>query len=654
MRLSNLHAAAAAAIAAAALSAIAGAQAQPPAPGPARPVFANGQAQVVPAFEDPEQWIRQTLWVETEFDSDGDGRRDRVFVGVTRPRQTETEGLKVPVIYESSPYFAGTSGPREYLWDVRQEVGAPPPPRKSQPPIKFQPERPFVSKSQVSTWVPRGFAVVHSDAPGTGLSEGCVTVGGPPEALAPKAVIDWLNGRAKGFTTIDGTEQVSATAWSTGKVGMTGTSYNGTIPVAAATTGVEGLEAIIPIAPNTSYYHYYRSNGLVRHPGGWLGEDIDFLYDFVNSGDPARREACNQRYRDGEFARGRDRASGDYNDFWESRDLLRKAKRIKAAVLMAHAFNDWNVVPEHSVRFVQALKGRVPLQVYYHQGGHGGAPPLEMMNKWFTRYLYGVPNGVEREPRAWIVREVAPEQAPAAAAASASGTPPPSTAAGGRGRAPQPPPTPYADYPNPGASMVVLRPRSGGRSRGDLAFEPARMQGTERLVDNVEMSGADLAKVEQSPHRLLYATPELTQPVHISGTPRVTLRLASSKPAANLSVWLVVLPWTDGPIGPANLITRGWADPQNHAALKKGGDYHSKDRGQPLEPGRFYTLTFDLQPDDQIVPAGRRIALMIFSSDRDFTLWPRPGTELTIDLDKTTLRLPVVGGLPHFRKAVGG
>ncbi len=47
---------------------------------------------------------------------------------------------------------------------------------------------------------------------------------------------------------------------------MTGTSYNGTIPLAAATTGVKGLEAIIPIAPNTSYYHYYRSNGLVRSP----------------------------------------------------------------------------------------------------------------------------------------------------------------------------------------------------------------------------------------------------------------------------------------------------------------------------------------------------------------------------------------------------
>ncbi len=78
---------------------------------------------------------------------------------------------------------------------------------------------------------------------------------------------------------------------------------------------------------------------------------------------------------------------------------------------MAHAFNDWNVVPEHSVRIVNALKGKVPLQMYYHQDGHGGAPPLAMMNRWFTRYLYGVQNGVEMDPRAWIVREAAPDAA---------------------------------------------------------------------------------------------------------------------------------------------------------------------------------------------------------------------------------------------------
>lgn len=593
----------------------------------AKPVFVDGQAQVVPAFANSSEWIRERLWVETEFDSDRNGKRDRVHVDVTRQKQTQSEGLKVPVIFESSPYFAGTAGNADVNWNVRHELGAEPPARTLHPDIRFDPNRTRVSNSLVGTWVPRGFAVVHSDAPGTGLSDGSPTVGGAPERLAPKAVIDWLNGRAKGFTTQDGVQEVRAT-WCTGKVGMTGTSYNGTIPVAAATTGVKGLEAIIPVAPNTSYYHYYRSNGLVRSPGGYLGEDIDSLYDFINSGNPAVRASSNRLYRDGEFVSGRDRVTGDYNRFWAERDLLPFVKNIKCAVLMAHGFNDWNVVPEHSVRISQALKGKVPLVQYFHQGGHGGDPPMELQNKWFSRFLYGVQNGVENGPKAFIVRERAP------------------------GEARNPAPTAYADYPNPDASPVTFFLSPGGKTMGGLAIKQAPKQGTEDFIDDVTFDSATLAQAADSPNRLIYATPELTAPLHLSGTVRVTLRLASSAPAANLSVYLVQLPWANGQIGTANLITRGWADPQNAKSLVKGGDYHSMDRGTPLKPGEFVSLTFDLEPDDQIIPAGKRIALMILSSDRDFTLWPKPGTKLTVDLDSTKITLPIVGGVGGFERAI--
>jgi len=585
--------------------------------GRAGPIFVEGQAQIVPAFQDSTQWIREELWVETEFDTDGDGRPDRMHVAVVRPGQTQTEGLKVPVVYESSPYFSGTGATgMEYRWNVRHEVGAVPPERTPPPSLRTR-LRPGISNSQVDAWVPRGFAVVHSEAPGTGLSQGCPTVGGPPEALAPKAVIDWLNGRARGFSSAEGGDEVGA-AWATGKVGMTGTSYNGTIPFAAATTGVEGLEAIIPVAPNTSYYRYYRSNGLVRHPGGWLGEDIDFLYDFINSGDPARREYCNRTIRDGEMAEGMDRATGDYNEFWAGRDFQNEISGVRAATLMSHAFNDWNVVPEHSVVVYEALKERgVPVQAYFHQGGHGGAPPMELMNRWFTRYLYGIENGVENDPRAWIVREDAERTDP----------------------------TPYPDYPNPDASLVRLNLMAGGGQVGGLSLQPGREQGTETLVDNFSFSGATLAQAEWTNHRLLYSTSELSEAVHLSGTPRITIRLASSEPAVNLSVWLVSLPWTEGRVPRGGLITRGWADPQNHSSLT---------HGEPLVPGQSYELTFDLQPDDQIIPAGQKIGLMIFSSDREFTLWPPPGTELTVDLDSTSVQLPVVGGISGLRQALGG
>ena len=581
------------------------------------PRFEDGQAQVVEAFQDPTQWIREDLWVETEFDTDGDGELDRMHVSVCRQKQTESEGLKVAAVYVSSPYFTGTgSNDRQFFWNPKNEVGESPKERPIPPPIKARIRRPLISMSHIMDWVPRGFAVVHSCSPGTGLSQGCPTVGGINESLAPKAVVDWLNGRAAGFKTPDGDEQVKAD-WCTGKVGMTGTSYNGTIPLAAATTGVEGLEAIIPIAPNTSYYHYYRSNGLIRHPGGYMGEDIDVLYDFINSGDPEKREYCDCNVRDKEMAEGHDRVTGDYNEFWAGRDYLNQLEKVKAAVLMAHAFNDWNVMPEHSVRIYSALKKKgVPTQAFFHQGGHGGPPPMELMNRWFTRYLYDVENGVEEDPKSWIVRE-------------------------GKRRTE---PTPYPDYPHPGAELVPMYLNQGGQNSGLLTLKPSADQGTEVLVDDVAKTGAELAAADSSEHRLLYVTPELQEDLHLSGTSKLSIRLASSKPAANLSVWVVSLPWQEGGKITDNIITRGWADPQNYRSLTES---------EPLKPGKFYELSFDLQPDDQVIPKGQKIGVMIFSSDRDFTLWPKAGTQLTVDLDQTVIEMPVLGGGTAAKKAFG-
>jgi X-Pro dipeptidyl-peptidase len=587
-------------------------------PGELRiPLVVDGETRVIPEFKDPDLWIRHDLWVETEFDSDGDNKPDRMHVDVTRPRQTDSIGLKLPVIYISSPYFGGTGdkGP-EFFWDVRHGLGATPPKRKHMPPIKRKDTRPIISKSHVKEWVPHGYVVVHSSSPGTGFSQGCPTIGDDNESLAPKAVIDWLNGRAHGYTTPDENEPVVA-YWSTGKVGMTGTSHPGTLALAAATTGVEGLEVIIPVAPNTSIYHYYRSNGLIRHPFGYLGEDIDYMYDYVHS-NPRLCDYCDDHIRDGEMAQGFDRKTGDYNSFWAKRDYLYDLEPLKAAVLMCHAFNDWNVVPEHSNRIYQALKAMdVTAQIYYHQGGHGGAPPKKMLNRWFARYLYDIENGVENGPRAWIVRENAERTNP----------------------------TPYEDYPNPEAAHVVLHLIAGAPERGQLVTKKPSKQGTETLIDNFSFSGSTLAQAEWTSHRLIYLTPKLAEPVHLSGTLSVAIKLASSKPAANLSIWLVSLPWNESRRAKItdNIITRGWADPQNYRSLSES---------KPLVPGRFYEMTFDLQPDDQIVPKGQQMGLVIFSSDRDFTLWPEPGTELTVDLDATSVTIPVVGGIEAFSKAV--
>ena len=333
------------------------------------PFFVDGEAQEVAAFTGPANRVTHDLWVETEFDTDGNGTKDRMHVSVERPIQTDTIGLKVPVVYNTSPYFAGTAGnSKETFWDPSHEIGQTPPEHLHPKSIPQQSKRPVISSRHSNYWVSRGFAVVHSCSPGTGLSQGCVTIGGQNESLAPKAVIDWLNGRAKGFTAPQGGAEVLA-SWCTGKVGMTGSSYNGTLPLAAATTGVEGLECIIPVAANTSYYRYYRSNGLVRHPGGYVGEDMDVLYDFVNSGDPKMREYCDCEVRDKDMMPNIDRESGDYSPWWAARDYQKQLGKVKAATLLAHGLNDWNVMPAHSIVVYEALKRQgTPAQIYLHQG----------------------------------------------------------------------------------------------------------------------------------------------------------------------------------------------------------------------------------------------------------------------------------------------
>lgn len=72
-------------------------------------------------------------------------------------------------------------------------------------------------------------------------------------------------------------------------------------------------------------------------------------------------------------------------------------------MLTAHGFNDWNVMPSHTALMVEAVKANgTPVQRYWHQGGNGGEPRMAMMNRGFTRYLLGVQNGVEKDPRAFI------------------------------------------------------------------------------------------------------------------------------------------------------------------------------------------------------------------------------------------------------------
>ncbi|QEO13970.1 Xaa-Pro dipeptidyl-peptidase [Agromyces intestinalis] len=566
-----------------------------PAPEPAAPTFQDGLSQAV-FTKTTSEWIRQELWVESEVDSDRDGRNDLVHIDVTRVPETNSDNLKVPVIMEMSPYYAGGSNVGN--WAVDHELGDPPTSKPGFAAPAAPRTSPKISSSFESTWVPRGFAVVHAESLGSGFSEGCPTSGGLNESLGGKAVVDWLNGRAKGYTSTARSTEVTAN-WATGSVGMIGTSYNGTLPIGVASTGVKGLDAIVPISAISDWYNYYRANGAVRAPGGYQGEDLDVLADYVHT--RADQAVC-QPVID-ELRANQDRATGDRSEFWAERNYLANADKITAATLVAHGQNDWNVMTKNASDLYEAVKKNgTPHQIYLHQGGHGGAPNDTLLNRWFTRYLFKVQNGVESLPKAYVVREN--NQL-----------------------------TEYPEWPQPGTAPVTLNLAAAGAAGGigGLDFGTDASGRTESFVDDAQQRATTLAQAAQSENRLAYRSRELTGAVRLSGTPKVSLDLAVDRDKANLTALLVSYPASGAP----KIVTRGWMDVQNR---------NSDAVTDPIEPGTSYRFDFEFEPKDYVFPAGSQIGLVVMSSDYEYTIRPAAGTRLTLAPAGSNLQLPIVGG----------
>ncbi|WP_199433370.1 Xaa-Pro dipeptidyl-peptidase [Qaidamihabitans albus] len=560
------------------------AQADPP----QGPVFSGGAAQ--PVF-DPADVVRESLWVRAPVDSDHDGADDEVHVEVVRPRATE-QGLRVPVVYQASPYYAGGNEITNHDVDVELYV-----PERGRP-------MPQISWRYEEYLVSRGFAVVYAESLGSGASTGCPTTGGENETIGARSVVDWLNGRA---AARDESGAPAVADWTTGKTAMMGVSYNGTLPNAVATTGVEGLETIVPIAAISSWYDYYREDGAVVAPGGYQGEDADVLAEYVYT--RADREICRPVIEG--LAAEQDRVTGDYSAFWDERNYLNDVGDVRASVLAVHGLNDWNVTTSQVAKWYEALRAHgVERKIWLHQAGHADPYSLRRdawlvtLNRWFSHYLYGVPNGIQYEPKATIQREDMSW-------------------------------TDEWDWPAPAARDATVHPGTGGEL--DLRGHHGRPR-IERLTDDATKTIEQLAGQPDSPHRLSYTTDAARRPVRLSGTPVVDLAISFDRPAANVTGVLV----DRAPDGTAHIITRGWTDPQNrrHPA-----------RTLPIRPGVPYRVSFELQPKDYVLPAGHRLEFMLASSDHDFTLRPPPGTELAIDLTRTSVTLPVVGGKAGLRNA---
>lgn len=338
--------------------------------------------------------IREVLYVESRVDTDNDGLPDLVKVSIIRPRY---DG-QVPALMTASPYHQGTNDKASdkalYKMEGELEVKLPHTIELEEPKLNLvephgQAEVVSEAEEKLSHinssytlndyFLPRGFANLYVSGVGTRDSQGLMTNGDYQQIEAYKNVIDWLNGRCRAFTDHMRNREVKAD-WSNGKVATTGISYLGTMSNGLATTGVDGLEVIIAEAGISSWYNYYRENGLVTSPGGYPGEDFDSLAELTYSrnlqaGDYIRGNEAYQA--DLEKVKEKlDRKTGDYNQFWHDRNYLLNAHKVQAEVVFTHGSQDWNVKPLHVYQMFHALPSHINKHLFFHHGAH------VYMNNW--------------------------------------------------------------------------------------------------------------------------------------------------------------------------------------------------------------------------------------------------------------------------------
>jgi len=417
------------------------------------PLFLNGRAQPIFPYttgekEDQDykyedsQIVRFPVYVETDYDTDADGKPDLVKAIVQLPKAVAQGDFKAAAILEARPYVAGTLDenyvtleslglPTDGSYDMKKLHSQP---AKRQP-VSSETTVEAAKKAKASDWyyyspyeyiydyedlnwydyfLVRGYAFISSAGLGTKGSEGFNTTGSDLEINAFKNIIEWVNGKRKAYT--DKTSNVEIKAdWATGNVAMTGLSWAGTTTFGVAATGVEGLKTIVPAAGIASWYDYFNSQG--TQFGNAPYSDLSWLSLYVSTRMLDRDDWAGiwQNYSNYINQLNKDQYAHDrnYSDVWKERDYTLHPGNLKTSALIVHGLNDDNVKTKHFELMYDALKkAGQDVKLYLHQGDHvypaamsrgygitaNGQDFYDLLNTWLTHYLYGVDNHVESLP----------------------------------------------------------------------------------------------------------------------------------------------------------------------------------------------------------------------------------------------------------------
>ena len=418
------------------------------------PVFENGLAQPVFKFTDGKTGekydpatssiVRYCVYVESDYDMDGDGKRDLVKAFIQVPRSAVEGNYKAATLYEARPYCAGVQADgydhmkevesKEYrkidFADLDKEVPARIPEGmisamdlalKADPADWYYPDKGnnnsmvYENLDNFNYYLVRGFAVVVSAGFGALGSDGFNYVGSEYERDAFKSVVEWLHGDRVAYADREGKIETKAD-WSNGNVAMTGRSYAGTMPFAVATTGVEGLKTIVPVAGIADWYTQQNMQGAQRY---WPKEMLNsFLAYFCSS--RYNDEALSEKQLDDiaafhhELSLQQLKCGFDYNpEFWGAGNYRLHADQIKCSALIVHGFNDENVSTKQFEMMHTAFEqAGQTVKLILHQGPHitptmanknygsliDGKFYDDIVNEWISHYLYGVENSAEEMP----------------------------------------------------------------------------------------------------------------------------------------------------------------------------------------------------------------------------------------------------------------
>ena len=590
--------------------------------------------------------IREVVYVESRIDSDQDGLPDLIKVNIIRPRY---EG-KIPAVMTASPYHQGTNDKASdkalYNMNVDLEVKEPHTIQVEEPQLELVDpvgSAQLVSEAEETLThinssytlndylLARGFANLYVSGLGTKDSQGLMTNGDYRQIEAYKNVIDWLNGRCRAFTDHSRQRQVKAD-WSNGKVATTGLSYLGTMSNGLATTGVDGLEVIIAEAGISSWYNYYRENGLVTSPGGYPGEDFDSLAELTYSralraGDYLRHHAAHVADLE-EVKKQLDRKTGDYNQFWHDRNYLLQADKVKAEVVFTHGSQDWNVKPLHVYQMFQALPANIKKHLFYHNGAHvylnnwQSIDFRESMNALLSKKLLGYDSSYELPTVIW--QDNTGEQSW----------------------------TSLEDFGNQTAQRTF--------PLGDGERVIQNRYATEDYERYGKAYPTFLTDLYQDKAQQVTIDLPIAEDLHLNGKARLHLRLQSSTNKGLLSAQLMELgskkylqPYpavlyvrtldngryhmldnlTELPFKEAGqrVITKGYLNLQNR---------HDLLQVEPLTPGEWMEFDFELQPTIYKLEKGTTLRLVLYTTDFEITVRDQTDYQLTIDLANSSLTLP--------------